>query len=572
MSSKTTSFNKTLYFEKEISHTGTSATVKLLRSPGVKALNGIGRIFAYSSTRSYGSFMLSFGLLSIFLHLGNYYFSDEPQVAPQLLIGSILVLLSIPFLCFDRPMCVALQDFPLTDYILFEFLSIKRMHRNDNQATVPPLLALFLGFIPAIVGFFVPLQYVAAVMLVIVIGTGALTTPEFSVILTLLLLPYLPILPRPNVILTAISALSFLSFAIKLLLGKRVFNFDIYSALLIATFTVVLIGGALGGYISFRNSVRVILLALGFFPASNLIINRRLADCAVNAIIVSSVPPSIVAIFQFFLRKPATAGFFADPSVLAAYLIVSATLALSFVIQKHHVAKKAAYLSIFLVEIFTLGLIMQPIIWITFVLGAAAYFILTSRQTPAHLVIPLLFAPYLVLLIPNEKMEALFSALNLSPGYAEKISGYQNALSAFFKNPRFFSGIGSTTSAMPSPSAGPVSLNAALGVGLSFGILTLALLAITILLHIHHVYYYRHYVRHSYVKVTSGMAVLSIVALLIYATDSYVFDSSSIIYLFFSMLAISTAALRIAKKESEDKFFYYDESNVDSSALDVEIR
>ena len=453
MSSKTTSFNEKLFFSHEISHTGTAATVKILRGKTARFLNFLGRSLSYTSTRAYGSFMISFGLLSIFLLLGKYYFSTGEVVAlKQLIVGAVLLVASIPLLCFDRPMCVALQDFPLTDYILFEFFSIKRMHRNVTHASVSPLLALFLGFIPAIVGFFLPVQYVALTVALLIVAIVALTTPEFPMILTLLVLPYIQLLPHPNVILAVISAVSFLSFAIKVLLGKRVLYFDIYSVLILLAFLLVFIGGAAGGYLSFKNAVKVILFSLGYFPASSLIINRRLFDCAVNAIIVSSAPISVVAIVDFFTRKPAVAAFFPDSSTLAAYLTVSATLALAFAMQKHHISKKVGYLTVFFAEIFVLGLVMQPIIWLTLFLTALACLILTSRKLPAHLALGLLFAPYLILLIPSEKIDALFVTLKISPAFSEKLLGYKNAASAFFKNPKLISGIGSTSSVMPSAS------------------------------------------------------------------------------------------------------------------------
>ena len=83
MSSKFSSLNDKLYKSVEISSIGTVGTVRLLKGKAAKLLNFIGRSFAYSSTRSYGSFILSFGLMGImtvviFRAVDTGWFEKEP--------------------------------------------------------------------------------------------------------------------------------------------------------------------------------------------------------------------------------------------------------------------------------------------------------------------------------------------------------------------------------------------------------------------------------------------------------------------------------------------------------------
>jgi hypothetical protein len=53
----------------------------------------------------------------------------------------------------------------------------------------------------------------------------------------------------------------------------------------------------------------------------------------------------------------------------------------------------------------------------------------------------------------------------------------------------------------------------------------------------------------------------------------YIWSDVTVYYLFWCILGLGSAALRIAKREHDDKVMYYgDLASVDSSVLDVKIR
>ena len=149
MKSKFVGFNEKLFSSREISSVGTVGTMRLLRGGAARLLNFIGRCLSYTSTRAYGCFLMSFGLLSLLLHLSEYYFKAAPEVPLHtILTCAVVVIVAIPLLFFSKPICITVQDFSVTDRLFFEFLSIKRMHRNTEHKSIPSLAAVFLGFIP----------------------------------------------------------------------------------------------------------------------------------------------------------------------------------------------------------------------------------------------------------------------------------------------------------------------------------------------------------------------------------------------------------------------------------------
>ena len=326
--------NERVFSSKEISGIGAVGTLRLLRGKGSKILNFLGRCISYTSTRSYGSFLLSFGILSLLLSLGDYYFREAPEVSLASVVTSlVLAALSVPLLLFDKPLAIVTQDHALTDHVFFEFLSIKRMHRNVKHVTVSPLVALFIGFIPAVVSFFVPIGYVILAIAVITLACIAMTSPEFSMMLTIIAVPYLPALPNPTLILCCLSALTMVSYGWKVVLGKRVFNLDIYSVIVLLLGLVALISGlASDGDGAFTYSLAFLALILSYFPVANMISNRRLADNAINAVIVSAIPITVLAVIEFIVEHPKTSYtppeystdgvsvFFSSPDALAAFI------------------------------------------------------------------------------------------------------------------------------------------------------------------------------------------------------------------------------------------------------------
>jgi len=586
LSSKFSSLNDKLYKSVEISSIGTVGTVRLLKGKAAKLLNFIGRSFAYSSTRSYGSFILSFGLMSLLLHLGEYYFADEPQIAFSLIVGAACAVLAIPLLIFNKPMCIALQDFALTDIVFFEFFLIKRMQRNVDHVSISPLVALFLGFIPAVVGFFVPVKWVVISMLLAVGITVAFTTPEFPMILTLLALPYLPVLPMSKIILLSMSLVTFISFALKVILGKRVYNFDIYDAIIGLIVLFVLISGIAGyGEDSLKNSIVFIVLILGYFPASNLIVNRRLADCAMNAVVVSAIPISVIAVIEFAVElpwtnyaspeysTPGTSALFSTNGALAAFMIVAAVLTLAFAVERKNKAKKIFYYSLFVFETFVIGLLLQFGALVAAIFAVAAYFILTSRKIPHDVIAVLIAAVHLLLFIPMEKLNALSRLLGLDPTLPAVISGYKRAFKVFGENVWLGIGIGDGSYKGVTGINSSGIFNTLLGIGVEIGVLALILFILIILIRLRHLSYYRHYVNNSFVNTAVKMTALSTVTLLAYGAFANIFEDATIFYLFWSVLGICTSTLRTAKKEWDDRLGYYGDSrSAESSVVDILIR
>ena len=114
--------------------------------------------------------------------------------------------------------------------------------------------------------------------------------------------------------------------------------------------------------------------------------------------------------------------------------------------------------------------------------------------------------------------------------------------------------------------------NALIGIGVELGVIAVSLFAFALIIRLRHLSYYRLYVRNSGVESVGDMTAVAIVALLVYGAFENIFSDITVTYIFFIVFALSTAALRTAKRENDDLLEYYgDSSSSDSSALDVTV-
>ncbi len=575
------SLDDRIFAVKEISGMGRLATMRFLRGRFARAMNSLGHIFSYTSTRSYGCFFLSIGLFTLLLNLGEYYFSDVPTEAlTSLIFGLAFSLLSVPFIIFDKPICIAFQDLRMTDFLFFEFFAIKRMHRTYSGRKIPPILGFFLGILPALLEFFTAPVVMTVILVTVIFTLVALTSPEFSMIVTLLLIPYISLVPSFEILISLLSALSFVSFMLKVIAGKRVLTLDIYSFILILIMIFGLIGGVINdGNASLFNSFFFIMVLLGYFPIANLIMNRRIADCAINAIVVSSVPVSIISVVEFTVESVragdisrSVSATFSSAAALSAFLITAAVFSLGFVISKRQRAKKAGYFVVFVLDLASLILNLNIWIGVAVLLTVAAFWLVRSKHMPIMLAFLLFAVAHLIFFIPTELGDKITAFIGIDRAFGTIVSDMELAFDVFLSN--IWNGIGISNDGYTDIFGIGLAekTNLLLGTALELGIGALILLVVFMILRLVHISRYRIYFLGSNVQPTARISTLAMLSILFFGVGEYIFSDMLILYLFVAVIAISSAALNVAKRETDDRLGYYsDARSSESSAIDISI-
>ena len=265
-----------LFFTREFSGAVTQRLKRILSSRFLRFTKRVSEAIAQTSTRVYGTMLLCFGIVGVLMHY--LHLSIDQDIASPI-VGIVLSVLSIPLLLSDKALPIFMQDFKPTDFLFFEFFCMKRHSFIENRRSIPTFVAMLIGFIPAVMSAFIPFWMVALIIGVVIGVYIGMESPEFIFLLSLISLPYLRFLPGAEMVFGIAILLAVISFARKVLYGRRVLYIEQYDFVIGAMLLFILVSGIfIKGEDSFSGSIRMIVLALGYMLAGNIITNRRLAE------------------------------------------------------------------------------------------------------------------------------------------------------------------------------------------------------------------------------------------------------------------------------------------------------
>lgn len=586
-----------IFSDKLISGFGSAFAKKIYDNPVSRFFAKLSRSLVYTSVRCYGSLLLSFGIMTLLINLADYYFKQTPS-SPlfPLIIGAIALVVSIPLLLVDTPLSEALQSTALTDAIFFEMLCLKRINKpDDNQATMPLLFTVFVGALVAVAGYFIPLGFVMLGIMALVFVALSMSSPEFSFIITVMLIPILPIIPHSSIVLSVLIAISAISFITKVIIGKRSFHLEQYDVLLFFFALFILISGIFNkGFESFSSSVLYCALLLGYPLASNLITNRRLSENVTNAVLVSSVPVAIYGIILYFLvptrpewidpafSESVTArayATFGNPNIYAIFLIVTTIFSLVYIFEENGKLLRTIYVFVGLINLTALLLTWTRGAWLALLITLIALLIIKSKSAPKLLLIPIALIPIGLCLLPSgfiQRFASIFSGADSS--ISSRLSIWRSSLLMLRDN--LFIGIGVGEDSFSEEFllyaedavTAPHSHNLFLEIGCQAGIFALLLFLLIIFVRIRHLASYSPLVKRSSLSSISTMTSLSIFALLTFGMTDYIFYNSGLCFMFFVLFGISSACLRTAKKEYDESMGGFGSDNTsDAAVLDIVI-
>ena len=572
------------FFVRSFSGSVTQKTRRFLNMGPMKLAKSITGRFAYASAKIYGALFLTFGLLSIIFHFIKEYtpmFGESSMWS--LLMGILFSVFSIPLLLVDDPIAIMLQRYRVTDVIFFEFFSIKRMYYTGNEKALPVAVSIFFGAALAVVGLFVPAWWIAAFIGAALFVCTAFLSPEFAFFSSLLVLPYVSFFKYSTVVFSVIVLLAALSFMRKALFGKRVIFFEQYDFLSIVIMLAIMISGIfLGGLSSFTTAVFTSVMLLGYFLASNTLTNRRLTDCALHAVVISSVPVSIISIVDLiiaivsgsvksFLLSQYSATF-ASSETSAVFFIIATLFAIT--LSKDARGKMRFVYAVFAaLSIISLAISGELFALLALLIGYVSYLILKSKSVFVLITPVLLLLPYGALLLPREILSYVPSHI-INP---DTLSLWRSCLSAFSENLFFGIGMGKESFAEKMAEYGIVgaksSENMFIEAGLEAGIFSLLALLLMLLIRLRHRARYRLYVRSSDMQSIADVSSMIVASLFCFGAFSPLLSDHTAMYLFFTVFGMGSAALRSAKRQSDERVLYFeDETSSTSSVINVHIR
>ena len=573
---------KKQFFSREFSGSVTKQLKRLLSLRVFRFARAASYLLSHISTRVYGTAFLTFGMISALMYFLKL--SADATIATPI-IGLVLSLLSIPFLLADKPLPIVLQDFVITDYIFFDLFCMKRHTVMEEDKNFPILGAVVIGLVPAVLSAFLPLWQIALAIGVVVFVYVSMESPEFIFLASLFALPYLRLIPHFDIILACAVIIGVLSFLRKVLYGKRAIYIEQYDIVIGVMLLFVLISGVfVKGIESFSGSVRMIVFALGYILAGNIITNRRLADRTVISVIMSGVTASIVSVTQLIVLLINNKGI-VDTAKLDILLARADGMTVFFItavifsfglIGQSQMPAKAGYVSSAVICLLGLLLTGEVFALWAVILSFLAYLVIKSNKLVFVILPVLLICAVLPLLLPGGVLDVMFYYSPSVISAEEMFSLWQGSLEVFAHN--LFVGIGIGSESFVEEMAGvgifsyPDSSNLFIELGLEAGVFALLCLLLLLITRLRHRAVQYMYVRNSQIEIISGISGACLFALMAFGMVNYIWSDISAYYLFWCLFGIGSAALRVAKRDYDDQVVYYEETSAhDASVIDIEI-
>ncbi len=570
--------------------TGSANRVKLTRFTKYLSIffKKLTHALSYTSTRTYGALFTALGGLSLILHFVQSYVDSSVELPMYVIIvSSVLLLLGIPMLIIDKPLASALQSFVVTDYIFFEFFCIRRIHKNEKEKGIHFSFGIIAGILLSVVGIFVPFYAVIMGLIMAVYLFLTFLSPEFSFFTIFIAMPYLSF-DRDGVFLAAMVAVTLISYARKVYLGKRVYFFEQYDLALFLMMLCILISGIfVKGVESFVSSVVMILLGCGYILSSSLVTNRRLADCLINAVIVSAIPVSVIAVVQAVIEI-STVGFGAFDGVsatfdktytLAVFLLVSGIFSLYFTAVRRKTSAKILYFIIFLINFAALVATMRMwVVCVAFV-GIITYAVTRLKRGSGIIITLLVVIPNLVIFMPYNVVEPVINTPVMNYfGFSDAIIRWRSVFDMLADNLFLGVGIGEECFTQEIIKYEPTfaysdSGNFFLEIVCEAGIISLIAVLLILLIRVRHRAIYTPYVKNSQVSTLARFSSVSAVCFLVYGVFNSIWSDMTMYYLFWCIFGLGSAALRVSKQEFDDRVAYFsDGSAEDASSIDITIK
>ncbi len=563
------------FFCRSLSGSVTPAMLHMSKRGIFKAISELSGRIQYMSTKSVGAAFLSFGIVTIILSfLADYGSATGEATTISFIIGVVLALLAIPLLLSDVVFAYVFQNVKILDKILFDFLCINRVPISESGRSMPISVMAVIGALLGFCGYFVPVWWVIFGVFIASFIYFAFGSPEFAFFSTFFVAPYISHMPYGEWILASLVLLSFVSFLKKVFSGKRVFSFEQYDALLMFIMVLTLISGAFSKAGGFALSLMMAVFMLGYFMASNLITNRRLADSIITAVLLSSIPPSVISFYNMVsaiisdtageLVRYGVASVFPSTESFSVFLLVSIAFAMALIAQATGFTR-VLFVFAMLLDIGALVMCSEPFAIFALVLGIVLYLIINLRRgrtdiaTPIMIVLPYIAVTAIMLIDP--------SFLSLG----DSVALWGRSLEAFVYNIVIGIGVNPESFAL-AVGGGECAPNIFVEMGLDIGIFALTAFILLLIIRTRHRMIYHEYAKHSEVAMISPVISVATLAIVAFGTTASVFADVYSYYIFWCVFGIGSAVLRVAKKEYDDRVLYFEDAiDSESSVVDVKI-
>ncbi len=518
-----------------------------------------------------GLFYFSFGLYSTVVNLvkTNLIAGGNAGLSLYLSVGACVVG---GIFCGTQKNCyTAFSESKITSGIIFGFFNVPR---NDSYLRENPIgrptFFLIAGIIAGVIGSFTSVQFMLLLFPALLALYAIFAFPESGAVALFAALPFLTYEQ-----LGTLSAIVTLSWFIKLIRGKRIFNFTFFDFTVLAFSAAIFFGGVIS--VSSKESAELsyTLLAMlgGYFAVSNLLRTAKWIKKCGTALMVSYsasliasalgeaiglLPETRSAIFGEMFSDSALLIMSINPVFMHMAVAVVPIMMLRSICSKN--ANKTTWAIIAaILSIVCLFMGGSRSGTLALIIGLALLLMLVSRKSLSYIIPAIIIIPLVIALLPSSVTNTVYNLFSFDgtiASYRQSVNYTTNKMMA----DSLFGGIGLGDSAFKKiyplyadDLSLQISHSSALysHITVSLGLSGLIIFLIFVAQLLRKYFTYITFSRDDDpdIKVSAISTFVGLSALLIMGFIDYIWYSPSVFFMFWLLTALFIASVKTAESE-----------------------
>ncbi len=529
--------------------------------------------------KTLGNFLFSFGIYVVIVYLLRLFIPVISVASVDFaVIGVVICISAIPMLLSRDNIARAVGKSVIFGALFRDALGYReesfkqRTSQNKLKSNLMMVFGMLLGILTLVIH---PLMILGAIAIAVTIAL-ILFAPEIGIIVSLFGLPFFSLFNSPAITLGIVVFTAIISYAVKLVRGKRILKFEIMDLSVLLFGIIIYFSGAItsGGGAGYNEALISCELMAVYFLIVNLIRTELWIKRCVTALVSSGVIVSLIGIAQYLMGylpnnawldtdyfydiKGRVVSLFDNPNILAVYLVIVLPFALYMFSQaKSGKTKLLGGISVISILLCTL-LTWSRGAWISAIFCILLFALIYSKKTFRYIFLGCFIIPVLPFFLPQSVVRRFASIGNLADSSTMyRVYTWRGTVNAIADH--FMGGIGYGPTAFQNiyPQYAYAGIEAAehshnlfLQILLGLGISGLVVFALVIFLFMQMNLEYIKTSKDVSQKLIVAAAICSVLSTLLFGVFDYVWYSYRIFFLFWAVIAIACACVRVGKNEA----------------------
>lgn len=535
------------------------------------------------SLRDYGIMVFVMGALISVLYPLNDYILFLNVTLDMFISGIAVCVCSVPMIFSSKSLSYNIYRSKLCNTLFFSFLGLNKEKMrvvSEKHRVSLPNIAFFVGIGLGVLSYFIAPLKLLAIIGVLILAYCVLRTPEVGVIAVILSLPFVPTLAMEICV-----AFVFVCYVLKCIVGKRAFKFEYFDIWVLLVLLTTLIRGAISvnPIASVKETLATVSFMLSYFVVTNLIRSKEWFRRCLLSLVTTGIVVSVIAIAQMIIGRisltvpdlgrifsygQSVTSSFSSPDTLAQFLVAIIPFTIVHFISERSGAKKLIGFIMSAVLIVTMGFTHSLSGVVGIVCATLLLLMIFNRNFTYLTLIVIIACPVLYFTLPENALKQILSTkmldgLSVSGFVNDAREGFQMFLDNIF-------GIGSGTDVFNATfnTANGYVDNMLIQSLIEYGIIGfIVFLAFAIML-IRLTFSYCVKAKNQYRKINCCAGFCAVTGLVLSGMISYTWHDKRLYLLFWLLVALSFAYMRIEREDEEPKGI---DRDFTTAALDITI-